>query len=46
MRRVATQAQGWFPVGIPLNGIGPMFEGIKAMAGEAGRNPAELELII
>jgi len=46
MRRVATEAQGWFPAGIPLNEIGPMFESIKAMAGEAGRNPAALELII
>jgi hypothetical protein len=42
----AREAQGWFLAGIPLNGIGPMFEGIKATAGEARRNPAELELII
>jgi alkanesulfonate monooxygenase SsuD/methylene tetrahydromethanopterin reductase-like flavin-dependent oxidoreductase (luciferase family) len=47
-RRIAlgTEAQGWFPAGIPLNEIGPMFESIKAMGGEAGRNPAALELII
>src|SRR5881397_3454532 len=46
MRRVATEANGWFPVGIPLSGVGPMFEGIKDMAKAAGRNPAELELLI
>lgn len=46
MRRVATQASGWFPVGIPLSGIGPMFEGIKKMAQEAGRDPSGLELIV
>jgi len=28
LKRVATEANGWFPVGIPLGGIGPMFEGI------------------
>ena len=46
MRRVATEANGWFPVGIPLSGIGPMFEGIKATAREAGREPSRLELIV
>ena len=29
LKRVATEANGWFPVGIPLSGVGPMFEGIK-----------------
>ena len=46
MRRVAIEASGWFPVGIPLSGIGPMFEGIKGMAQEAGRDPSGLELIV
>jgi probable F420-dependent oxidoreductase len=46
MKRVATEASGWFPVGIPLSGIGPMFEGIKGMAKEAGRDPSALELIV
>ena len=46
MKRVATEASGWFPVGIPLSGIGPMFEGIKGMAKEAGRDPSALELIL
>ena len=46
MKRVAAEANGWFPVGIPLSGIGPMFDGIKGMAKEAGRDPAALELIV
>lgn len=46
MRRVARQADGWFPVGIPIAGIAQMFDGIKAMAQEAGRDPAALELIV
>jgi probable F420-dependent oxidoreductase len=46
MKRVATEANGWFPVGIPLAGIGPMFDGIKSMAKNAGRDPSALELIV
>ena len=46
MKRVATEANGWFPVGIPLSGVGPMFEGIKDMAKNAGRDPSALELIV
>jgi probable F420-dependent oxidoreductase len=46
MRRVATEARGWFPVGIPLSGIGPAFEGVKGMAQAAGRDASTLELIV
>jgi len=46
LKRVATEANGWFPVGIPLSGIGPMFDGIKDMAREGGRDPSALELIL
>jgi len=46
MKRVAAEANGWFPVGIPLSGVGPMFEGIRNMAKEAGRDPSALELIV
>ena len=46
MRRVAKEAVGWFPVGIPITGIAQMFEGIKEMAREAGRDPSALELIV
>jgi hypothetical protein len=46
LKRAAREANGWFPVGIPIKGIGPMFEQIKEMAEEVGRDPASLELII
>jgi probable F420-dependent oxidoreductase len=46
LKRVATEANGWFPVGIPLSEVGSMFDGIKDMAKAAGRRPSELELII
>ena len=46
MKRVAAEANGWFPVGIPLSGIGPMFEGIKGMAKDAGRDPSALAVIV
>jgi probable F420-dependent oxidoreductase len=46
MKRVASEADGWFPVGIPLSGIGPMFEGIKSMAKDSGRDSSALELIV
>jgi probable F420-dependent oxidoreductase len=46
MKRVAAEANGWFPVGIPLSGIGPMFEGIKGMTKDAGRDPSALALIV
>ena len=46
LKRVATEANGWFPVGIPLSGVGPMFEGIKGMAKDIGRDPSALELIV
>ncbi len=37
MQRAAREADGWFPVGVPLTAIGPMFEQIRAMVREAGR---------
>jgi probable F420-dependent oxidoreductase len=47
LKRVATEANGWLPVGIPLiGGVGPMFDGIKSMAKNAGRDPSALELIV
>ena len=45
MKRVAAEADGWFPVGIPIGGIAQMFESIKQMAHQAGRDPAGLALI-
>jgi probable F420-dependent oxidoreductase len=46
MNRVAREANGWFPVGIPLAAVGPMFASMKTMVKEAGRNPEAFELIV
>jgi probable F420-dependent oxidoreductase len=46
MRRVAKEANGWFPVGIPIAAIPQMLDGIRRMAREAGRKPDEIELIV
>ncbi len=46
MKRLAKEANGWFPVGVPLSAVAGMFEGIKGMAKDAGRDPAALELIV
>ena len=46
MKRLAREADGWFPVGVPIAAVPQMFEGIKQMAREAGRNPDELALIV
>jgi probable F420-dependent oxidoreductase len=46
MKRAAREASGWFPVGIPLAAIGPMFESLKTMVREAGRNAESFELVV
>jgi len=46
MQRVAREANGWFPVGIPVAAVGSMFEQVKAMAQQAGRDPTSIELIV
>lgn len=46
MRRAAREADGWLPVGIPIDSIGQMFDSIKAMAREFGRDPAALQLVV
>jgi probable F420-dependent oxidoreductase len=46
MKRVAAQADAWLPVGIPLSELGAIFDGIKNMARDAGRDPSALELIV
>ena len=46
MKRVAREGNGWFPVGIPLSAVGQMFEQLKAMVREAGRNPQSFELLV
>lgn len=46
LKRVAIMADAWLPVGIPLGDLGAIFDGIKKMAKDAGRDPAALELIV
>ena len=46
MARAAREANGWFPVGIPLSAIGGMFDSMRGMVGEAGRNPDTFELVV
>jgi probable F420-dependent oxidoreductase len=46
MKRIARAADGWFPVGIPISAVEGMFDGIRTMAKEFGRDPAALELIV
>lgn len=46
LKRLATVADGWNPVLIPVAGMAQMFEGVKQMAKEAGRDPSSLVLIV
>ena len=46
LKRTAREANGWFPVGMPIGALGPMFEQIKGMAQKVGRDPASLELMV
>jgi probable F420-dependent oxidoreductase len=46
LKRLATYADGWNPVAIPVAGMEQMFAGIKQMAKEAGRDPSSLSIIV
>ena len=46
LRRIATMADGWLPVAVPVDGMKQMFDGIRGMAKEAGRNPDEVKLVV
>jgi probable F420-dependent oxidoreductase len=46
MKRVAREANGWFPVGVPLSAVGQMFDQLKAMVREGGRDPQSFELMV
>lgn len=46
MQRLATMANGWNPVAIPVDGMAQMFEGVKQMAKQAGRDPSSLEMVV
>jgi probable F420-dependent oxidoreductase len=38
LKRVAREADAWFPVGIPLGGVAQMYENVRKMARENGRD--------
>jgi probable F420-dependent oxidoreductase len=46
LKRIATLGDGWNPVGIPADGMKQMWEGVKTMAKEAGRDPNDLEIVV
>jgi probable F420-dependent oxidoreductase len=46
LKRIAQLADGWNPVGIPVDGMQRMFEGLKQMAKEAGRDSSQLQLVV
>src|SRR5436309_7373678 len=46
LKRIATLGDGWNPVAIPADAMKQMWEGVKGMAKEAGRDPNELEMVV
>lgn len=46
LQRLATKADGWNPVMVPLDGMAQMFGSIQQMAKEAGRDPSTLKMIV
>jgi probable F420-dependent oxidoreductase len=46
LARVARLTDGWMPSGVPLAAVGPMMEQARRQAGEAGRDPETLELLV
>lgn len=46
MKRIATDANGWTPVGVPIGAMARMLQGIRDMAAAAGRDPGEIKLVV
>jgi probable F420-dependent oxidoreductase len=46
LKRVATLADGWHPVGLPVGAMQAMWGSVKEMAKAAGRNPKDLALSV
>jgi probable F420-dependent oxidoreductase len=46
LQRLATMADGWNPTGLPMDAMAQMWGAIRQMAEAAGRNPAELKMIV
>ena len=46
LKRLATMADGWNPVAIPVDGMKQMFDSAREMAKAAGRDPDSLQLVV
>jgi alkanesulfonate monooxygenase SsuD/methylene tetrahydromethanopterin reductase-like flavin-dependent oxidoreductase (luciferase family) len=46
LRRLAKWADGWNPAGISLDGMRQTFDGVKQLAGAAGRDPSALQMVV
>jgi len=46
LKRAASLAKGWMPVGIPLSGMAAMIAQMRQMAKDSGRDPQTLEVIV
>jgi alkanesulfonate monooxygenase SsuD/methylene tetrahydromethanopterin reductase-like flavin-dependent oxidoreductase (luciferase family) len=46
LKRLATIADGWNPVAIPVAGMTQMFGAVRQMAKEAGRDPSSLTMVV
>jgi alkanesulfonate monooxygenase SsuD/methylene tetrahydromethanopterin reductase-like flavin-dependent oxidoreductase (luciferase family) len=46
LKRVATMADGWNPVAIPIGGMEQMFASIRQMAKDAGRDPSTFVMVV
>jgi len=46
LQRLAKYADGWNPVAVPLDGMKRMFDSIKKMAQQAGRDPDTMKLVV
>ncbi len=45
LQRIAKYGDGWNPVGIPVDGMKQMYDGLTGMAKGAGRDPRTLALM-
>jgi probable F420-dependent oxidoreductase len=46
LNRIARLADGWNPVAIPVAGMKQMFDSVRTMAQNAGRDPSRLQLVV
>jgi alkanesulfonate monooxygenase SsuD/methylene tetrahydromethanopterin reductase-like flavin-dependent oxidoreductase (luciferase family) len=46
LARAGRMANGWLPTGSPLSGVAQMAAGLGQAASEAGRDPANLEILV